>query len=134
MDILFKIALFLHLTSMAVGVTASVAMPLLGRQLATGAPAAWPALAAVAGRILRYSRVAFGVLVVTGIAMLFICYNGDVYALGIWFHLKLALVVVLIAAVVLSAAAPKAVKPQVLGTITRLVMLGIIGCAVLAFN
>ena len=82
MDILFKIMLFLHLTSLGVGATANVAMPLLGRQLATGAPAAKPSLGAIAGQISLYSRWAFGVLIVTGIAMLFMRYNGDVAGLG----------------------------------------------------
>jgi len=134
MDMLFKIMLFLHLTGLAVGTTATVAMPLLGRQLATGAPAAKPALGAIAGQIMVYSRAAFGVMVASGIVMLWIRYNGDVMALGPWFELKLALVVLVFAAMIVSIAAPKAIKPQVLGTVMRLAILGIVASAVMAFN
>lgn len=134
MDMLFKIMLFLHLTGLAVGTTASVAMPLLGRQLATGAPAAKPALAAIAGQILIYSRIAFGVLVVTGIAMLAMRYNGDVLALGSWFEVKLALVIAVFVAMMVSIVAPNAVKPRVLGVAIKLAMLGIVASAVMTFS
>jgi protoporphyrinogen IX oxidase len=134
MDMLFKIMLFLHLTSLAVGTTATVAMPLLGRQLATGSPQAKPALGAIAGRIQAYSRGAFGILVVSGIAMLYLRYGGDATALGPWFAVKLALAVVVFAVMVITSVAPGRVKPQVMGMISRFALLGVIASAVMAFN
>ena len=134
MDILFKIMLFLHLTSLGVGATANVAMPLLGRQLATGTPAAKPSLGAIAGQISLYSRWAFGVLIVTGIAMMFMRYNGDAAGLGVWFMVKMALVLVLFVGIVLSVVAPTAIKPPVLGMIMRVALLGVIASAVLTFG
>ncbi len=134
MDLLFKVMLFLHLAGLAVGTTATVAMPLLGRQLATAAPAAKPALGAVAGKILLYSRLAFGVLIVTGVAMVFLRFNGDFAALGPWFHLKMALVLVVLAAMIVSIMAPARINPRTVGIIIKIAILGIVASAVMAFN
>jgi protoporphyrinogen IX oxidase len=134
MELAFKFMLFLHLTALAVASTATVVMPLVGRQMATGAPAAKPAMAQIAGRIQIYVRVAFATLLVSGVAMLFMRFGGDVLALGIWFEIKMALVVVAIVAVMLNSFAPGWLKPQIVAMITRLALLGIVACAVLTFG
>ncbi len=134
MDFAFKTMLFFHISALAVGTTATVAMPLLGRELATGHAAAKPALGSIAARIQVYSRFAIAVLIVTGAAMLLLRFDGNVAALGPWFALKMALVLLVIAGMTLSQVAPGYIKPQVLGPIMKLSLFGIIATAVLTFG
>ncbi|MBG1231374.1 hypothetical protein [Aestuariivirga litoralis] len=133
MDLTFKIMLFLHLVALAVGTTATVAMPLIGRQMA-GQPAARPALGAIAGQIQIFSRGAFAVLVLSGIAMLWLRFGGDPSALGMWFSLKMALVALIFAIMVLMAVAPGRISPQILGLVMKLALLGTVACAVQTFS
>ena len=80
------------------------------------------------------ARIAFGLLLVTGISMVYVRYGGF-EGQSPWFYAKMGLVVVILAALTLSAVAkPGTLNPQVMGWITRLAMAGIIISAVMAFN
>lgn len=73
-------------------------MPLLGRQMAGAPPEALGRLGPIARQLSLNSRVALGVLVATGIAMLWLGYGGDAAGLGPCFVAKLVFVAVILAA------------------------------------
>ncbi|MGC4048781.1 MAG: hypothetical protein QM757_04580 [Paludibaculum sp.] len=81
------------------------------------------------------ARVAMGLLLITGIAMVFVRYNGDFANMGPWFFVKMGLVAFIIVLMILGAVLkPGTLNPQVMGWLTRLSMAGIIIAAVMAFN
>lgn len=135
MDLAFSLLLMLHLIALVVGGATNVAMPLVGRQMTGAAPEALARLGPVAKRLRLNSHVALAVLIVTGVFMLSMRYDGDVAALGPWFLGKLALVAVLFALLVASLVLkPGAVSPQVLGMTTRIALIGIVVCSVMTFG
>ena len=75
-------------------------------------------------------------LVALGVGVLMVAVRyGGVEAFNSWFWVKMALVVLIVIAMVISAVAPKgSVNPTVLGWVTRLSLLGIVIAAVLAFK
>ena len=134
MDTLFNILLMLHLGALVVGGATTVAMPLVGRQLAGAPPEALGRLGPIARRLQLNSRIAVGVLVLTGIAMLWLRYDGNAAGLGPWFIAKLTFVGVILAALVLSlAVSPATIRPPVLGGIMRLALIGVVICSVMTF-
>jgi hypothetical protein len=82
----------------------------------------------------RNSRFAFGALILSGVAMVFVRYGG-VEGMNSWFWVKMGLVGVIVVAMIVGAVArPGSVNPGVMGWITRLALLGIVIAAVFAFN
>lgn len=133
MDLVFNVLLFIHLVALAVGTATNIVMPLIGRTLA-GVPEARPAFGALAKRLGQNSQAALGVLVVTGVAMLGLRYGGLTGA-SPWLIGKLVLVGALLVLLVVSRVMPPGrIDPKVLGMVMRVALLGIIFCAVMAFN
>ena len=134
MDIVFNILLFIHLVSLVIGAATNVAMPLIAGQMARAAPETRAALGTIARRLSFNSRAALAVLVLSGIALLQVRYGG-VEGQSAWFWAKMALVVLVIGLVVAGALIPPGrINPRIYGALTRVVLLGIVLCAVFAFN
>jgi hypothetical protein len=135
MDLAFDLLLILHLGALVVGGATNVAMPLVGRQMAGAPPEVLGRLGPIARQLSLNSRIAVGVLVVTGIAMLWLRYGGDAAGLGPWFITKLVFVGVILAALAIGLLAkPGAINPRVFGLVTRLALIGIIVASVLTFG
>ncbi len=133
MDLTFDILLFLHLTALVVGASINVAMPIAGRLMPTASPETRAAFGAFGATLGKYSRAAFGVLLITGIAMVWERYGG-VDNMNAWFWVKMALVALLIVLMIVGAVVgPARLNPRVFGLVARLALLGIILSAVLAF-
>ena len=134
MDIWFNILLFAHLVALVVGTTTNIAMPMLMGLAGQLPETNRPAVMALGKRLSTNSRGALVVLVITGVLMMLARYNGF-DGQGLWFWLKMALVVALTALLIVPAIVPPdKVHPKVFGIVIRFVLLGIIFSAVMAFN
>lgn len=134
MDIVFDVLLICHLIAFGVGATTAIGMPIVMRRMAGAAPETRAQLGGIAGRLGLNSRIAVGVLVLTGALMVWVRYGG-VDGFGNWFWAKMTLVAILVIAMVTGALAPRgSINPAILGWVTRLALLGVVISAVLAFN
>jgi hypothetical protein len=133
MDYVFDVLLISHLVALAVGAATAVAMPIIGSRMAGATPEGRALLGGISARLGLNSRIAVGVLVLSGLLMVWLRYGG-VDGMNVWFWVKMALVVVIILALIASAVGRGRVNPAVLGWVTRLSLLGVVIAAVLAFN
>ena len=134
MDILFNSLLIVHLLAFGLGISTTIVAPLLGARLPKAPPEARQTLLGIMGRLTLNARVALATLVLTGIAMMFVRYDGFA-GQGPWFQAKMAFVaVVVLASLYGLLLKPGTLNPRVMGWITRLSMLGIVVSAVMAFN
>ena len=134
MELLIKFVVFLHLTGLAFGTVANVVMPLVGGEMARAEGATRASLGRIAGKVQAYSKVSLVVILLSGFALVFLRYGGDVWALGPWFIAKIVMVVALIGFIAVSTLAPKALNPKIAGMATRFLLLGIIASAVMTFS
>lgn len=134
MDLAFNLLLIVHLGAFATGITTTIAMPIIMAR-AAGAPAeARTAFAAIGTTLSRNARLAFGVLVLSGLAMMQLRYGGY-DGMSPWFWVKMGLVAVVLVAILIGLLArPGSISPRLMGWITRLSMAGIVVSAVMAFN
>jgi putative membrane protein len=134
MDLTFNILLIVHLAAFGVGIATTIAAPLVGSRMALATPESRPLLGGIGKQLTLNARIAFGLLLITGISMVYVRYGGF-EGQSPWFYVKMGLVVVILAALTLSAVAkPGSLNPRIMGWITRLAMAGIIISAVMAFN
>lgn len=134
MDIVFDVLLVLHLLAFGLGISTTIVAPLLGARLPTAAPETRQTLLGVMARLTLNARVAVATLVLTGIAMMFVRYDGFAGQNG-WFQAKMTLVAVIVLAVLAGVLLkPGTLNPRIMAWVTRLSMLGIVISAVLAFN
>lgn len=134
MDLIVKLMVFLHLTGLAFGTVANVAMPLLGAEMARAEGPTMASLRRIAGKVQAYSKLALATILVSGVALVFLRYGGNVAALGPWFILKMVLVAALLVFVGLTIFAPRALNPRIGGMASRFLLLAIIATAVVTFN
>lgn len=136
MDVLFQICLVLHLLSLLVAGGAVVAIPVMGRQLAGVGPEVRNSFGGIAQILGRNSQRAFGVLVVTGVLMVWLRYGG-IEGLSPWFWVKMVLVVVIAVGMQVSARSRGRGNGQLANIsawVARLALVGVIMSAVLAFS
>ena len=133
MDYFFDFLLICHLLALGLGVASAVAMPLVASRMAGASPEGRQLLGGIAARLGMNSRIAVGVLVLTGLLMVWVRYGG-VDGMNQWFWVKMALVLVIIASIIAGALGRGRINPAVLGWISRLSLLGVVIAAVLAFN
>jgi hypothetical protein len=136
MNIVFNILLFTHLVALVVGASTNVAMPIIGARLAAAGPDAKAALGGIAGQLSRNSSRALWTLIGTGLAMVaIVIWRGTVTSPSPWFIAKIAIVLTLLALLVIRGL-PIAtrLKPSTFGLLTRVSLLGIVFCSVMAFN
>lgn len=134
MDIAFQLLLLIHIAALVFGTATAVAMPVIMSRMPTAGPEGRHMLGGIGQRLARNSQISFGVLVLSGVAMMVVRYGG-VDGMNGWFWAKMALVgviaVMMIAAVLLK---PGTIKPKVQMWISRLALIGVIVSAVFAFN
>lgn len=134
-DLTFSILLMIHLAALVVGGATNVAMPLIGRQMAGATPDVLARLGPIARRLQLNSQIALGLLVLTGITMLWLRYDGNAAGLGPWFIAKLSFVGIILIALVLSLALkPEQINPRLFGLIMRFALIGIVICSVMTFG
>ncbi|MDF2981454.1 MAG: hypothetical protein K0Q69_1226 [Devosia sp.] len=134
MDLTFNILLIIHLAAFGLAITTTIAAPLIGSRIAAAPPEARPLLGGIGKRLSINARIAFGLLLITGLAMVYVRYGGF-EGQSVWFFIKMGLVVVVLIAMIIGIVAkPGTISPQVMGWITRLAMAGIVISAVMAFN
>jgi uncharacterized membrane protein len=135
MDLAFNILLMLHLAALIVAGGTNIAMPLIGRQMAGAPQEVLARLGPIAGRLSVNGRVSLAVLVLTGVAMLWLRYDGNAAGLGRWFTAKMALVIALVVLSVLGLFTRRVpVSPRVFGMINRVTLIAVVVCAVMAFG
>ncbi len=134
MDLTFNILLILHLAAFGLAIATTIAAPLVGSRMAAAPPEARPLLGSIARQLMLNARIAFAVLLVTGISMVYVRYGGF-EGQSAWFFVKMGLVAVILVAMIVGAVAkPGAINMRIMGWITRLSMAGIVISAVMAFN
>jgi len=134
MDLTFNLLLIVHLAAFGLAISTTIVAPLIGSRMGSAPPEARPLLGGIGKRLSINARIAFGLLLITGIAMVYVRYGGF-EGQSIWFFIKMGLVVVVLIAMVIGIVAkPGAVSPKVIGWITRLALAGIVISAVMAFN
>ena len=133
MDIFFDVLLICHLLAFGVGVTSAIVVPILMSRMPAAPVEARPLFGGIGMQLGLNARIALGVLVVTGVLMIWVRYGG-VEGLGTWFWVKMSLVLVVVAAAIIGAVARGRVDAGVMGWISRLALVGVVIAAVLAFN
>jgi uncharacterized membrane protein len=142
MEVINNLLLWVHLIGLGFGGAAAFGMPVVGRQLTGATPQARPVLFAVVHGLSRLGQVGLGLLIVTGLLMIWLKFGGT-SGFSWWFSLKMGLVVLLIVGVVLAVrlarriesgdAAAAALIPRV-GAANAVLLLAIVLCAAFAFN
>jgi len=136
MSIVFNLLLFIHLVALVVGAATNVAMPILAGRMANAGPESQALLGGVAGTMSRNSQRALLTLVATGLLMVaIVIWQGRVTSPSPWFIAKIVLVLIILG-LMLARGLPalKNIRPATFGLLTRIVLLAIIFCSVMAFN
>jgi hypothetical protein len=134
MDVVFNLLLISHLLALAVAAVTLIGMPIVLSRMGGATPEGRQMLGGIAARFSINSRIALGVLVLSGAAMVWVRYGG-VEGMSEWFWVKMTLVTVTVAAMIASAVLPRgAINPKVLPWVTRLSLLGVVVAAVFAFS
>jgi uncharacterized membrane protein len=142
MDTLNQILLMLHFIGLAMGFSVSFSNMVMGGLIDKAAPAEKPVLGRFPMMMTRVGDIGLALLLVSGISLLFLKWGGF-GAMPPAFHVKLALVVVLIGLVGYIHALQKKVKNgdasvmpriQLFGKAAFLTALAIVVFAVLAFD
>ena len=134
MDLVFNFLLIVHLAAFGLGIATTIAAPLVGSRMALATPDSRPLLGGIGKQLMINARIAFGLLLITGISMVFVRYGGF-EGQSVWFFIKMGLVAVVLVAMIIGAVTkPGTISPRVMGWITRLAMAGIVIGAVMAFN
>lgn len=134
MDLTFNLLLIVHLAAFGLAISTTIVAPLIGSRIGSAPPEARPLLGGIGKRLSLNARIAFGLLLITGVAMVYVRYGGF-DGQNVWFFIKMGLVVVVLIAMIIGIVArPGSISPKLMGWITRLAMAGIVISAVMAFN
>ena len=142
MDILHITALWLHFVGLAAGSAASVGGPVVGAAMDRTGPEHRVALADLAARLGKVGRLGVGLLVVTGVVLIWGS-DGGLQYVNQWFWIKIALVTLLIAGIIVGTrnsrkamagdSAARMLAPK-LGMLNLVLLLSILLSAVLSFG
>ena len=142
MDIVNNLLFWLHFIGLGLGAVASFGLPVVGAQMRTATAETRPVLFKIMDGLSSVGRAGFGVLIVTGPLLVWLKFGG-MEGLTAWFTAKMVLVVLLLIVVIFAGINGKraqggdmiAAKRAPLIGITALVLfLGVLLCAVFAFN
>ena len=142
MDIIVNLLFWLHLVALAMAGAATFGLPVVGSKMATATAETRPLLFTIAEQLSTIARAALGVLIVTGPLLIWLKFGG-MAGFTWWFSLKMLLVLILLGSVIFAGILMKRVKggdraaagmlPR-LGMLNMALVLGIVLCAVFAFN
>lgn len=142
MDILNNLLFWLHLIGLGLGAVASFGLPVVGRQMPTATAETRPTLFKVAEGMSTLGRAGFAILIVTGPLLVWLKFGGT-SGFTAWFWAKMILVVILLAIVIFAGINAKRAeggdreagrRAGMIGMAALVVYLGVILCAVFAFN
>ena len=142
MDIINNILFWIHLTSLALGGVAAFGIPVVGGMMPTATQETRPTLFKVAHGLSSVGRAGFGGLIITGPLMVWLKFGGTA-GFTAWFWAKMVLVVLLLVMVIWAGINAKraeggdmaaAKRAPMIGGLAALLLLGVVFCAVFAFN
>lgn len=142
MGVLNNILFWIHLVSLSLGGAATFGIPVVGRMMPTATNETRPLLFRVAKGLSTISRVGLGLLIITGPLLVWLKFGGTV-GFTAWFWAKMVLVVLLLVAVIYAGINAKAAeggdmaaakRGPMIGLVAMLLLLGVVFCAVFAFN
>jgi putative membrane protein len=142
MDIAIKLILWVHLMSLALAGSAAFGGPAVLALMRAADASQRAALAPVLAKLAALGRMALVLLILTGVALI-VTKLGGVSGLNPWFHTKMFLVVLMIALSVFglinakkarSGDAAAAARMPMLSKVGMALLVGIVLCAVFAFN
>lgn len=142
MDAFIDILFWLHIVALVAGGSNSVVMPLIGGKLATAEGGTRQTLFSIGDQLAKIGKVSMAVLLVTGPLMLWLRFGG-IGGMNGWFWLKMALIVVMLVAIVISGKALKQAeagdmaamaRAERAGMVTALAFAGVLLAAVFAFD
>ncbi|WP_284162627.1 hypothetical protein [Frigidibacter sp. SD6-1] len=125
MDHLLTIALWLHLAAIGLGGSATFGIPIVGAVASQAPPEARPHLALVGIKLSLLGRTALGVLIVTGLMLVWGHYGLD--GLRGWFWVKMALVALFTGLVVYSVKNGAKARAGDTAAAARAPLLGLVG-------
>lgn len=128
MDIVYKLLLWVHLMALAMGGAATFGHPVLGA-IGASTPEARPHLMRVGRVITMIGRSAIVLLVLTGLAMMWLVHDWGAMSVAFW--LKLLVVVALIANVIAAGLLAKRAAAGDVAAAARLPVLSKIGIGLL---
>lgn len=142
MDIIINLLIWLHFAGLVLGMGAGFSSGQVAMRMAGAPVEARPTLGATINALARFSQIGLGTLIVTGLLILFLKF-ADPMGMGIWFWVKMVLVVVLMGVVGFGArnskraqagdAAAAALAPKI-GMASGVVGLLVVLSAVFAFS
>jgi putative membrane protein len=142
MEILNNVLFWIHLVSLSLGGAATFGIPVVGSMMATATPDTRPTLFKVAHGLSSVGRAGLGGLIITGPLLVWLKFGGTA-GFTTWFWAKMVLVVLLIVVVVWAGMNAKraeggdmaaAKRAPMIGGLGLVLLLGVVLCAVFAFN
>lgn len=142
MEIVINLLIWAHILAFIAGGSNSVVGPVIGARMHGASPEVSAGYFAVMNRLGQIGKVAMIVLVVTGPLIMFFRYGGPGGA-NIWFWVKMALIVVMLASIIFGGIQSKkaqagdaqaGTRAHAAHRVTGLAFVGVILAAVLAFN
>lgn len=142
MDIAINLLIWIHVIAFVAGGSNSVVGPVIGGRMATASPDQQAGYYAVMNTLSQVGKVAMAALLISGPLIMFLKYGG-LGGASVWFWIKMALVVVMLAAIIYggiqfkkSQSGDRAAgeKAGLAHRITGLAFLGVLLSAVFAFS
>ena len=142
MDIVNNLLFWVHLMALALGGVATFGLPVVGAQMPGATAETRPTLFRVANGLSSVGRIGLGLLIVTGPLLVWLKFGG-VEGFTWWFNAKMVLVVLLLILVIFAGITSKraqggdmaaAKRIPILGVTGMILLLGVVLCAVFAFN
>jgi uncharacterized membrane protein len=142
MYIVNNLLFWLHFIGLALGGVATFGLPVVGRQMPTATAETRPMLFKVAHGLTGLGRAGFGVLLVTGPLLFWLKWSGDAPSMA-WFIAKMVFVLLLLILVIVAGLTSKRAEAgdraagrrmPMLSAIGVVLLLGVLVCAVFAFN
>ena len=142
MDVVINLLIWVHVVAFIAGGSNSVVGPVIGARMATATPEQRSGYFGVMNTLSQVGKVAMAALLITGPLIMFMKYGG-LGSASFWFWIKMALVVVMLAAIIYGgiqfkryqggdAEAQK--RADAAHKITGLAFLGVLLSAVFAFG
>ncbi|WDR05379.1 hypothetical protein PSQ90_13975 [Devosia rhodophyticola] len=142
MDVLIHLVIWVHIIAFVAGGSNSVAGPIIGARLHGASPEQRAAYFGVLTQMASVGKIAMVTLLVTGPLALWLKFGG-LGGVGIWFWVKMALIVVMLVSIGMGDASEKKAqagdhaaesRAAMAHKVTAVAFAGVILAAVLAFN